>query len=79
MSTITIPKNLIKEDLVIIPRREYEGLLRVAEIKNKGTNTRFNRDLDEAIAEYKAGKFFGPFSVIEEGIKFLKKRKISGK
>lgn len=29
MNTITIPKNLIKnDDLVIIPRTEYEGLLR---------------------------------------------------
>ena len=29
MTTITIPKNLIKEkDLMIIPRLEYEGLLK---------------------------------------------------
>lgn len=29
MNTITIPKNLIKnDDLVIIPRMEYEGLLK---------------------------------------------------
>lgn len=28
MDTITIPKNLIKEkDLILIPRKEYEGLL----------------------------------------------------
>ncbi|KKR08756.1 MAG: hypothetical protein UT37_C0027G0004 [Parcubacteria group bacterium GW2011_GWA2_39_18] len=28
MPTITIPKNLIKEELVIIPRKEYEEFLR---------------------------------------------------
>ena len=34
MTTITIPKKLIKEkDLVLIPRKEYEKILRVA--KNK--------------------------------------------
>lgn len=28
MTTITIPKKLIKDDLVIIPRKEYEKLLK---------------------------------------------------
>lgn len=33
MNTITIPKNLIKEDLVIVPRKEYESLLKLKTIK----------------------------------------------
>lgn len=35
MTTITIPKNLIKDDLVIISRREYESLLKSGKIKTK--------------------------------------------
>ena len=34
MSTITIPKNLAgKDDLVVIPRREYEALLAFRKIR----------------------------------------------
>lgn len=70
MATITIPQNLIKnDDLIIIPRKEYEMLSRVFK---KKTYTQLDRNLDEAIAEYKAGKFFGPFKTAEQGIKFLK-------
>ena len=42
MTTITIPKNLIKErDLVILPRSEYEALLAS---KNKEDQFRVKRD-----------------------------------
>jgi hypothetical protein len=37
MNTITIPKNLIKnDDLVIIPRKEYEKFLELKEKINEG-------------------------------------------
>ena len=75
MVTITIPKKLIKnDDLIVIPRRKYEELLRMAGKKERAY-TQLDKDLDEAIAEYKTGKFFGPFETAEEGIKFLKKEK----
>ena len=78
MATITIPKKLIEnDDLVILPRKKYEELLRVAAKENKRIYNQFDKDLDETIAEYKAGKFFGPFNTIENGIKFLKTRKVS--
>lgn len=75
MTTIIIPKKLIKEgDLVIVPRREYEELLRTADMRKKRIYTQLDKDLDKAIIEYREGKFFGPFNSAEDGIKFLKKR-----
>ncbi|MDP2768196.1 MAG: hypothetical protein Q8O41_12245 [Candidatus Methanoperedens sp.] len=77
MVTITIPQELIKnDDLIIIPRKEYEKLFRVFK---KKTYTQLDRDLDEAISEYKAGKFFGPFTTAEQGIKFLKSHRVAKK
>ena len=70
MNTITIPKNLIKnDDLVILPRKEYEKVLRLARKKY----TQLDRDIDESIVEYKAGKFFGPFVSVKEFKKSLEK------
>lgn len=75
MNTITIPKNLIKnDDLVIIPRKEYEEFLRLAS-KKKRIYTQFDKDLDETIKEYKAGKYFGPFDNAKDFIKSLKSKK----
>ena len=69
MATITIPKKLIKnDDLIVIPRRDYEKLLRFLK---KRVYTSFDRDLDEAIAEVKAGEIIGPFKNAKELIKFL--------
>lgn len=77
MATITIPQKLIKnDDLIIIPRKEYEKLFRIFK---KKTYTQLDRNLDEAIAEYKAGKFFGPFKTAEQGIKFLKSHRAKKK
>lgn len=71
MTTITVSPKLIKEkELVIIPRKEYEGLLRVAK---KRPYNQLDRDLDESIAEYKAGKYFGPFSSVKDLKKSLEK------
>lgn len=70
MNTITIPKKLVKEkDLILVSREEYERLLRLADKKRY---TSLDRDLDESIAEYKTGKFFGPFDTAKTGIAFLK-------
>lgn len=71
MTTITVSPKLIKEkELVIIPRKEYEGLLRAAK---KRPYTQLDRDLEEAMAEYKAGKCIGPFSSVKELKKSLEK------
>lgn len=77
MATITIPKKLIKEkNLILVPLKEYESLLRRA---GKKRYTGLDRDLDQAVAEYKAGNFFGPFDTVKKGIVFLKSRKASSR
>ncbi len=77
MATITIPQKLIKnDDLIIIPRKEYEKLFRVSK---KQKYTQLDQDLDEAITEYKAGKFFGPFNNARQGVEFLKSHKAKKK
>ena len=61
MNIITIPKKLVKEDLIIISRKEYEqilGLLKKKYIK-------FDRDLDKMIEEVRQGKTIGPFSSVK--------------
>ncbi len=73
MATITIPQKLIKnDDLIIIPRKEYEKLFRASK---KQKYTQLDQNLDEAIAEYKAGKFFGPFTNTKDLIKSLQTKK----
>ena len=75
MTTITIPRKLIKEkNLILVPRKEYEGLLRIA---GKKSYTGLDRELDKSIAEYRAGFFLGPFNTAKEGITALKSRKTS--
>ena len=75
MDTITIPKKITeKGELVVIPRKEYKKLLDLAK---KRIYTKLDKDLDQAIAEYKAGNFFGPFKTVKEGIKFLESRRIT--
>ena len=62
MTTITIPKKLIKDDLVIISRKEYEKVLRLA--KKRG-NTEFDQELDKIIKEVRRGKIIGSFDSVK--------------
>lgn len=60
MNTITVPKSLIKnDDLVVLPRKAYESLLRSASKKN--ISSKIDKDLMLSILEYGAGKVAGPF------------------
>lgn len=61
MTTITIPKKLIKDDLIIISRKEYERVLSLARKKYP----QFDRDLDRAIEGVRQGKIIGPFNSIK--------------
>ena len=63
MTPVTIPKSLIKnDDLVVLPRKTYESLLRSA--SRKIISSKIDRDLMISILEYRAGKTFGPFKNI---------------
>ena len=70
MAAITIPKKLIKnDDLVVIPRKEYEKLLSVS----RKPLSQLDRDLEEAIQEVKEGKTIGPFRSVKELKRALEK------
>jgi len=69
MTTITIPKKLTKgEELVIIPRKQYEEFLKILNRYNK-----LDQDLNKSIKQVKKGKIVGPFNSIEELKKSLEK------
>ena len=71
MAILTIPQNLVKKgDLVLVPRKEYEELLRTSKRKK---STKLDRDLDGAIAEVRQGKAIGPFHSVKELKKSLEK------
>lgn len=73
MATITIPEKLIRgKNLILVPRKEYEGLLRMA---SKKGYTDLDKELDRAIAEYQAGKFSGPFDNVKSLMKSLRSKK----
>lgn len=57
MNTITIPKNLIRnDDLVIIPRKEYEALFEFKKIKEFAPTNSEKRALKRAEENFKQGK-----------------------
>jgi len=66
MVIVTIPKKITKgEELVVIPRKEYERVLRIFK-KERKTRTQFDRDLEKALKDAKAGRLFGPFKSVKE-------------
>jgi len=70
MNMLTIPKNFLKDDLVIIPRKQYESLLRGSKnifLKSysKSDTIYEERDTDEAIAIYKKEKKQGKLKVLK--------------
>ena len=68
MSTITIPRKVTKgEELVIIPRREYERLLKFPKRK------KLDSGLREALEDVRKGRVIGPFSALKEGLAALKR------
>jgi len=65
MQTITIPKQLLKRgDLVVIPKVEYENLMRTR--KEKAKNPSLDKELLRALKEVKQGKLIGPFTSVSE-------------
>ncbi|OGI63908.1 hypothetical protein A2914_02185 [Candidatus Nomurabacteria bacterium RIFCSPLOWO2_01_FULL_41_21] len=62
MATITIPKNFISnDDLVIIPRKEYESFLDIGKQWKKRLFE--EEDTDQAIAIYKKEKKQGKLKI----------------
>lgn len=71
MNTLTIPKNLIQnDDLIVLPRKLYESLLRSS---SGFATSKIDKDLAESILEYKSGKTMGPFKTVAALRKSLEK------
>lgn len=59
MGTITIPKKLIKgDDLVVVPRREYEALLELKKIREFVPTIAQKKSLLQARKNRKEGNYF---------------------
>lgn len=64
MNTITIPRNLIRnDDLIVLPRRRYEEFLNLEKIFEKRSAEEADTDL--AIQTYKKEKQQGKLKVIK--------------
>jgi len=93
--TITIPKKSSSaQELVAIPRKEYEELIRARSRKqapepivvkrspsfrvakkHEAFYNALDQELTDALRDYNAGNYYGPFETAEEGISFLKSYK----
>lgn len=69
MKPILIPKQRRNDDLVILPRKEYEKLLRRA-IKHEEPT--LDKNLKQALEEVKQGKVSGPYETVDELMKSLR-------
>ena len=68
MNTITIPKKLAKkDDLVVIPRKEYEALIELKKIREFTPTVAQKKALSQARRNRKAGNYL----TIDELIKKL--------
>ena len=57
MNTVTIPKKLAeKDDLVVLPRREYEALLQLKKFKEFNPTAIQKRALQQAETNLRKGK-----------------------
>lgn len=64
---ITLPENLVKKgELVIIPRSEYEELLRVSKMQSA-----LDKGLEQSLKEAQKGKVVGPFDNARDLMKSL--------
>ena len=73
MNTLTIPKKITRgEELIIIPRKEYEKFLLISK---KRPTSKLDRDLNRAITEVRRGEIFGPFETADKLLQSLKSKK----
>lgn len=90
MVTLSIPQELIKKGFVVLPRQEYEDLLRAKQSndivvkrdksfkvpkKHEKFYDELDKELTESLREIEEGKVSSVFDTYEEGIKFLNLRK----
>lgn len=76
MPTVTIPKKITKgQDLVVIPRREYEEFLHLRKyIPTAKLTPAQKRDLEQARKEYKNGEYM-TLNQLERELGITRKKK----
>ncbi len=73
MSVLTIPRTLTGgEELVVMPRRIYEDVLRFWKAIPKKKISPLEKRLQQALREVQSGKTIGPFSTLADGLRVLK-------
>ena len=90
MVTLSIPQGLIKEGFVVLPRREYEDLLRARHIsgivvkrdksfkvpkRHEKFYNELDKELTESLREIAEGKVVGPFYNTKDLFKSLHSKK----
>lgn len=69
---VTIPRRIAeKGELVVLPRKTYEELLRLTKISTR-RHGKLDQDLEKSLQEFRAGKTIGPFSNAKDLIKSLR-------
>lgn len=69
MPAITIPKKVLPhDDIILLPRKEYESLLKRIKFQDE-----LDDDLAEALEQVKRGQLFGPFKSGKELVESLTK------
>lgn len=81
MTTVTIPRKLAKDDdLVVIPRKEYEKLARIFKVLPKNQWWFWTKDWQEkekeADRDIKLGRLSGPYQNRRELLRVLRNIKV---
>ena len=69
MATLTIPKTLAaKDDLVVLPRKEYESLVRTAKARfvTSKPGKKLPAWLRASLKDVEEGRVSGPFKTVKE-------------
>lgn len=71
----TIPQKVAKQgELVVLPRKQYDLLVRAAQSRARPTRQKIlNADLRDALEEVRQGKAIGPFDNVRDLMKSLRK------
>jgi len=71
---ITIPRKIVqKGDLVLVPKKEYDTLVRIKEDAEE--KRALDAELAIALEEVRQGKTIGPFNNVRDLMKALRTRK----
>ena len=73
MNILTIPKSLANfDDLVVLPRRDYEQLVSDSAQETVKRNPKIDRAIKLALKDVKEGRLEGPFNSVEEFMSSLR-------